>query len=183
MIPTRRKLSLSTFTTPTLLVVSLIVIIVILEDRRTLAGYFEGLKGSSQLGLALAYTGSILLLAAQFYTIVKRSAWIGFMKSVGGVRPWLSIHITLSFIGLCTVLVHAGFPYRFTYANMVDHGLAGLTTWLLIASAASGVFGRYAYKRLPAMKRAFSYWKPSHLFLTGLLFFAAIFHMLTAFGS
>ena len=183
MIPTKRKLSLSTFTTPIFIVVSLIAIVVILEDRRTLAGYFQGLKGGSQLGLAFAYTGSFLLLAAQFYTIVKRSAWIGFIKSVGGVRPWLSIHITLSFIGLITVLIHAGFPYRFTPDNLVDHGLAGLTTWLLIASAASGVLGRHVYKRLPAMKRVFGYWKPSHLFITGLLFFAAIVHMLTAFGN
>ena len=183
MTTTRRKLSLSTFTTPIFLVVSIIAIIVILEDRRTLGGYFQGLKGGSQLGLAFAYTGSLMLLAAQFYTIVKRSAWIGFIKSVGGVRPWLSIHILLSFIGLIAVLIHAGFPYRFNSYNLVDHGLAGLTTWLLIASAASGIFGRYVYKRLPAMKRTFGYWKPSHLFITGLLFFAAIFHMLTAFGN
>ena len=183
MIAAKRKISLTTFTTPIFLVVSLIVILVIMEDRRSLAGYFQGLKGGSQLGLALAYTGSLLLLAAQLYTIVKRSAWIGFIKSVGGFRPWLSIHITLSFIGLIAVLIHAGFPYRFTSDNLVDHGLAGLTTWLLIASAASGVFGRYLYKRLPAMKRMFGYWKPSHLFITGLLFFAAIVHMLTAFGN
>jgi len=54
---------------------------------------------------------------------------------------------------------------------------------LLIASAASGVFGRYLYKRLPAMKRIFGYWKPSHLAITGLLFFAAIIHMTSAFGG
>jgi hypothetical protein len=66
----------------------------------------------------------------------------------------------LSFIGLIAVLVHAGFPYRFNQQDLPDHGLAGLTTWLLVASAASGVFGRYIYKRLPAMKKIFSYWKP-----------------------
>jgi hypothetical protein len=129
--------------------------------------------------LALAYTGSLLLVTAQFYSIVKRSAWIGFIRSVGGVRPWLTIHITLSFIGLIAVLVHAGFPYRFNSHDLLDHGLAGLTTWLLVASAASGVFGRYIYKRLPAMKKTFGYWKPSHLLITGPLFLAAIIHMIT----
>jgi hypothetical protein len=133
----------------------------------------------SQAVLALAYTGSLLLVTAQFYSIVKRSAWIGFIRSVGGVRPWLTIHITLSFIGLIAVLVHAGFPYRFNSHDLLDHGLAGLTTWLLVASAASGVFGRYIYKRLPAMKKTFGYWKPSHLLITGLLFLAAIIHMIT----
>jgi hypothetical protein len=171
------------YTTPIFIVVSLIVIILLLEYRWAIAGSFDGLKGGSQVGLALAYAGSLLLVAAQFYTIVKRSAWIGFIKKVGGVRPWLSIHITLSFIGLIAVLAHAGFPYRFNSRDLLDHGLAGLTTWLLVASAASGVFGRYIYKRLPAMKRIFGYWKPSHLAITGLLFFAAIIHMITAFGN
>ena len=107
----------------------------------------------------------------------------GLIKNAGGVRPWLSIHITLSFFGLIAVLIHAGFPYHFNSDELVSHGLAGLTTWLLIASAASGVFGRYIHKRLPAMKRIFGYWKPTHLAITGLLFFAAIIHMTTAFGG
>lgn len=183
MIPANRKISWSSVLTPIYLVISIVVTALIYENRRSLAGFFDGFKGGTQFGLGLAYSGSLLLVAAQFYTVVKRSAWIGFIKSVGGVRPWLSIHIALSFIGLLAVLAHAGFPYRFNAQDLFDHGLAGLTTWLLILSAASGVFGRYVYKRLPAMKRVFGYWKPSHLFITGLLFGAAIFHMLTAFGG
>ena len=182
MIPAKRKIPLSTYT-PIYLVASLVVLVVFWESRRWIEPYFSGLKGGSEIGLALAYTGSFFLVGAQFYTIVKRSAWVGLMKAAGGVRPWLTIHIILSFVGLVFVLFHAGFPYQFSYRSLVDHGLAGLTTWLLIASAASGVFGRYIYKNLPAMKRIFGYWKPSHLAITGLLFFAAIFHMLTAFGN
>lgn len=183
MIPANRKVSWSNVLTPIYLIISIVAIAVLYENRRSFAGFFEGFKGGSQIGLGLAYAGSLLLVAAQFYTMVKRSAWIGFIKSVGGVRPWLSVHIALSFIGLLAVLAHAGFPYRFNTYDLIDHGLAGLTTWLLILSAASGVFGRYVYKRLPAMKRVFSYWKPSHLLITGLLFGVAIFHMLTAFGG
>lgn len=182
MIPAKRKIPLSTYA-PIYLVAGLVVLVVFYESRRLFSPFFEGFKGGTELGLALAYTGSFFLVGAQFYTIVKRSAWVGFIKIVGGVRPWLSIHITVSFIGLVAVLFHAGFPYHFNYRDLVDHGLAGLTTWLLIASAASGVFGRYVYKNLPAMKRTFSYWKPSHLAITGILFFAAMYHMLTAFGG
>ena len=68
------------------------------------------------------------MVAAQLYTIVKRSAWIGFIKKVGGVRPWLTIRIALSFIGLIAVLLHAGFPYAFNSRELLNHGLAGLTT-------------------------------------------------------
>ena len=165
------------------LTVTIALVAIIMESRRWISGYIDGFKGGTEIGLALAYVGSFLLVGAQFYTIVKRSAWIGFIKRVGGVRPWLTIHIGLSFLGLVAVALHAGFPYRFNSQDIFGHGLAGLTMWLLIASSASGVFGRYIYKQLPAMKRAFGYWKPSHLFITGMLFFAAIFHMLTAFGN
>jgi hypothetical protein len=168
---------------PIFFTIGFVAIIVLLESRRVLGGAFDGLKGGSQAGLLLAYAGTFLLVGAQFYTIVKRSAWIGFIKKAGGVRPWLLIHISLSFFGLIAVLIHAGFPYHFNSDELVSHGLAGLTTWLLIATAVSGVFGRYIHKRLPAMKRTFGYWKPTHLAITGLLFFAAIIHITTAFGG
>ncbi|TMI30589.1 hypothetical protein E6H29_07540 [Candidatus Bathyarchaeota archaeon] len=101
----------------------------------------------------------------------------------GGAHPWLTVHVALSFIGLIAVLIHAEFLYRFRYDALFEHGLAGLTTWLLIASSASEVFGRYIYRKLPALKKTLSYWKPAHVLMTGLLFFAAIFYMLTAFGD
>ncbi|TMI41454.1 hypothetical protein E6H23_06620 [Candidatus Bathyarchaeota archaeon] len=91
MITARQKQSWTTYTTPVFVTSSLVVIALLLEFRRSIAGSFEGLKGGSQAGLALAYAGSLVLVAAQLYTIVKRSAWIGFIKRVGGVRPWLTI--------------------------------------------------------------------------------------------
>jgi hypothetical protein len=175
-------LSWTDYSWPIFLTIGLVAVAVLYESRRAFSGFFTGMKGGTEAGLLLAYTGSFLLVGAQFYTMVKRSGWIGLIKKAGGVRPWLSIHITLSFLGLVAVLIHAGFPYRFS-SDLLSHGLAGLTTWLLVASAASGVFGRYVYKRLPAMKRVFGYWKPSHLAITGILFVAAIIHMLTAFGG
>jgi hypothetical protein len=182
LIPSK-QVSWRDYAWPIYFTIGFVAIIVLLESRRALGGTFDGLKGGTQIGLLLAYAGTFLLVGAQFYTIVKRSAWVWFIKKAGGVRPWLSIHITLSFLGLIAVLAHAGFPYHFNSDELVSHGLAGLTTWLLIVSAASGVFGRYIHKRLPAMKRSFAYWKPTHLGITGLLFVAAIIHMTTAFGG
>ena len=40
------------------------------------------------------------------------------------------------------------------------------------------------YKRLPRDEKCIRlYWKPTHLAITGLLFFATITHMTTAFGN
>jgi len=182
LIPSK-QVSWRDYAWPIYTVIGLVAIVVLFESRRALGGAFDGLKGGSQAGLLFAYAGTFLLVGAQFYTLVKRSGWMGLIKKAGGVRPWLSIHITLSFLGLIAVLIHAGFPYHFNSEELVSHGLASLTTWLLIASAASGGFGRYIHKRLPAMKKAFGVWKPTHLGITGLLFVAAIIHMTTAFGG
>lgn len=182
LIPSK-QVSWRDYAWPIYTVIGFVAIIVLLESRRALGGLFDGLKGGTEAGLLFAYAGTFLIVGAQFYTVVKRSGWMGLIKKAGGVRPWLSIHITLSFFGLIAVLVHAGFPYHFNSEELVSHGLAGLTTWLLVASAASGVFGRYIHKRLPAMKKAFGVWKPTHLGITGLLFVAAIIHMTTAFGG
>jgi len=113
---------------PIFFAIGFVAIIVLLESRRALGGLFDGLKGGTQPGLLFAYAGTFLLVGAQFYTLVKRSAWMGLIKKAGGVRPWLSIHITLSFFGLIAVLIHARFPYHFNSHELVSHGLAGLTT-------------------------------------------------------
>jgi len=41
----------------------------------------------------------------------------------------------------------------------------------------SGVFGRYLYRHLPAMRRAFAVWKPLHVVETALFFGFAIVHV------
>jgi hypothetical protein len=59
-------------------------------------------------GAIMARSSSLLPVAAsQLCTIVKKSTPIGFIKKV---RPWLSIRIALSLIGLIVVLIHAGLP-------------------------------------------------------------------------
>jgi len=101
----------------------------------------------------------------------------------GGAHPWLTVHIALSFHRSHRRSHPRRVPLPVQVRCPLEHGLAGLTTWLLIASSASEVFGRYIYRKLPALKKTLSYWKPAHVLMTGLLFFAAIFYMLTAFGD
>lgn len=149
------------------------------SSNRTADVIFRSVNGGRPGGLLLAYTGSFLLVAAQFYTVVKRVGVPSYMLKLGGPKLWLSLHIALSFAGLLTVLVHAGFPFRFRYDLLYNAGFAGLATWLLIISALSGVFGRYLYSKLPVMRRPFVYWKQVHIVITILLFIFALTHMTT----
>ena len=78
----QKRRSWTAFTTPIFLAVSIITLAILEIYRRSMADLFTDLKGGSSTGLALAYAGSLSLVAAQFYTIVKRSGWIGFMKKM-----------------------------------------------------------------------------------------------------
>lgn len=134
-------------------------------------------RGGTEGGLLLAYTGVLVLLAAQFYTVVKRMGVPQFARRFGGPALWLNLHIALSIVGLAAVLVHAGFPFRFAYRNLTSFGYAGLATYLLILTTGSGVFGRYLYRHLPAMRRAFAVWRPIHVVETALLFLVSLIHV------
>jgi len=170
------------------LVVLLVIVALILflyfgiarDARSDIRDATEGWRGGTALGLYLAFSGTILTVAAQAYSLVKRSGspkWIG---KIGGVGLWLNIHIALSVFGFLAVLVHAGFPYRFRAGSLTENAFAGLATWLLLVTTVSGVFGRYLYRRLPALKRAFRYWKETHLVVTVLFFVFVFLHILGA---
>ena len=96
---------------------------------------------------------------------------------VGGAGLWLNIHIVVSLVGFFAVLIHAGFPFQFRSSNLWSHGFAALAAWLLLVTTISGVFGRYLYRHLPAFKRAFAIWKPTHLVVTALFFVFALAHV------
>ena len=71
MIPTKQSVSWKDYSWPIFFTIGFVAIIVLLESRRALSGYFTGLKGATQPGLLLAYAGTLLLVGAQFYTLVK----------------------------------------------------------------------------------------------------------------
>jgi hypothetical protein len=65
------------------------------------------LKGGHPAARALALSGVMLMVVAQFYSVVKRSGR-GWMKRLGGSRAWLTIHVILDLVGPLLILVHAG---------------------------------------------------------------------------
>jgi len=146
-------------------------------ERNNLSDVMERWKGGSDRGIFLAFAGTLLLVVAQAYTLVKRVGLPLVMRAVGGPGLWLNIHIALSVIGFVAVLVHAGFPYDFRYTRLTQNAYAGLATWLLLVATISGVFGRYLYRRLPLGKSVFGFWKQTHTVVTVLLFVFVILHI------
>jgi len=168
-----------------LLIVTLSIvplIIVFGPDRlfrsRDLEDLLRGLKGGRTNGLLLAYTGSLMIVAAQFYTIVKRAGIASFINKLKGSQLWLKIHIALAAGGLAAVLLHAGFPYRFNYDELFTKGFSVLATWLIIASAISGSMGYFLFQaRTTHMKRMYAAWKPIHSIIAILTLFFSVAHM------
>ncbi len=136
-------------------------------------------RGSGDTDPLIAYVGLTLVVMAQGYTVVKRLGIPAYIRRLGGGGRWLTAHIGLSLGGLIGILIHAGFPFTFPYRSLTIFGYAGLATWLLIFTTLSGVFGRYLYRHLPAMKRVFRVWKPTHVVETFLFFLFTFLHIWT----
>jgi hypothetical protein len=146
-------------------------------QRQSISSFFQTYRGGSVGGLEVGVVGLTLIIIAQCYTLVKRIGVPEYIRKLGGSGRWLTLHIFISLGGVILVLIHAGFPFSFRTSSLTSLGYAGLATWLLILTTISGVFGRYLYKHLPAFKRAFAVWKPTHLVVTFLFFIFAFLHV------
>jgi len=150
------------------------------DGQRSITDAMRPWIGDSSGGLYLGYAGTLLIVAAQVYTAVKRSGSPTVARKLGGIAVWLDLHIALSLIGFVAVAVHAGFPFRFHADRLAQNGFAGPATWLLLITTVSGIFGRYLYRRIHLFKRAFRFWKETHLVVTFLFFLFTLIHIVEA---
>ena len=147
--------------------------------------YGLGLKGGGWLGYRLGFIGTVMLLISQLYSLKI----FKLKQSQTSSKTWLDIHCYFGLVGSILVLIHAGFPYSFTYANPFDRiylglgfrglvGVQGIATWLVLMLAISGFFGKYLYSKLsPKIRRAFKTWLVLHVGLTGALYVTGIIHL------
>jgi len=49
-----------------------------------------------------------------------------------------------------------------------------------LITTVSGIFGRYLYRRIHLFKRAFRFWKETHLVVTFLFFLFTLIHIVEA---
>ena len=173
----------------TILAISLVAYLLLL-DLPTLfqpmpMHVFKDLKGGSWLGYKLGYFGTVLILLAQLYTVVKR---LPFKRALRWRQLLLQIHIYLSAIGSVAVFIHSGLPFSFKYANPFKYidlllgmpaglvGFSGLATWILAACVVSGLIGKYLYTQI-RLAKPFRYWRRIHIWLAIALYISSLVHI------
>lgn len=94
--------------------------------------------GGTPLGYTLGTVGAVLILWLLWYGVRKRR----YRSTVGTVQGWLSAHVYLGIALVALVTLHTGFELGWNV-----HTLAYL---LMLAVVASGIYGVFAYLRVPA---------------------------------
>jgi hypothetical protein len=95
---------------------------------------------------------------------------------IGSIKTWLNLHTYFGLIGFLLVLLHAGLPFQFRYA---DFNAGTVSIYLMIITVVSGFIGRYLYKLIDERgKKIFKYWRDVHISLIGALFFSIGMHII-----
>lgn len=102
-----------------------------LLDRPPVAAY-----GGTWLGYTLG-TVAALIMIGQIWLGIRRRHYDG----IGSLQGWVSAHVYLGIALIALVALHSGFQFRWN--------IHGLTYPLVLAVAASGLYGVYAYLRIP----------------------------------
>ncbi|OHB75895.1 MAG: hypothetical protein A2Z25_22415 [Planctomycetes bacterium RBG_16_55_9] len=89
------------------------------------------------LGHVLGIVGASLMALLMIYPARKR---IPALRVIGSVKMWFCIHMMLGVLGPVCILFHAGF--RLGSVN------SSVALFLMLAIAASGILGRYAYCKI-----------------------------------
>ena len=95
--------------------------------------------------------------------------------NIGSIKTWLNLHTNFGLIGLLLVMLHAGLPFQFRYA---EFNAGTVSLYLMIIAVISGFIGRYLYRRMDEKgKKIFKYWRDVHVPLVGLLIFSIAIHI------
>ena len=95
--------------------------------------------------------------------------------NIGSIKIWLNLHTYFGLIGLLLILLHAGLPFQFRYA---DFNAGTVSLYLMIIAVISGFIGRYLYRRMDERgKKIFKYWRDVHVPLVGMLIFSIAIHI------
>ena len=99
--------------------------------------FYQLLRPSGRVGLALGITGTAMMLLIFAYSFRKRSK---LLQKIGTQPQWLKIHIFFGFAGPILVTFH-------TSGKL--HGFVAIAFYSMWAMVVSGIVGRYLYAKIP----------------------------------
>lgn len=94
-------------------------------------------RSGGTIGQSLGILALASFLFLWLYPIRKR---VGILSRFGALPAWLRVHTMVGFFLPWVVVLHAGFRMN---------GLAGLAFFAMLVVWASGIVGRYLYRRIP----------------------------------
>ncbi len=95
------------------------------------------LKPSGTLGHPIGIFGGVLLGLMFLYPLRKRWKWL---SKRGKTKNWLDYHILMGLTAPVVITFHSALKLQ---------GIAGAAYWVMMAVVASGIVGRYLYRRIP----------------------------------
>jgi len=96
------------------------------------------LKPTGLIGHGYGVIGSLfMIVGVATYTLRKR---VSMFSKWGKLRSWLRFHIFLCTTGPALVVWHTSLKFQ---------GVVAISFWSMVIVVASGVLGRYVYKRIP----------------------------------
>ena len=99
---------------------------------------YDDLKPSGVESHGYGIVGSLMIMTGvAMYSSRKRLA---FLRGVGPIRTFLTVHIFLCLLGPSLILYHTTFKFG---------GLVAVSLWSMMAVVLSGVIGRYLYTQIP----------------------------------
>ncbi|MFQ5598954.1 MAG: hypothetical protein ACE5G2_00210 [Candidatus Krumholzibacteriia bacterium] len=107
------------------------------KAARVRSPWHDQLKPTGSVGLSYGYIGTAFLLLLLAYSVRKR---VGFLRRLGTMPRWLSVHVVCGLAGPGFITLHAGFRF---------HGAIAVGYWSMICVMLSGCVGFYLYRQIP----------------------------------
>jgi len=141
-------------------------------ETREQAAEHASLRSSGLWGHGVGIFATLIMLTNFFYAARKR---LGFLRRLGALRNWLTVHALVGLFTPAYIAFHAAFQAK----NLI----ATVTFGALGAVVLTGIVGRFIYGRVnasgatPALKHLMRGWRAVHLLLAILMVLTISLHI------
>lgn len=106
-------------------------------EQRPFSPKHKILSPGGSIGLNLGILGTVLFCVIFLYAVRKVVPCLG---RIGTAKHWMDFHVIAGVSAPIIIAFHASFKFN---------NIAGVTFWIMVAVALSGIGGRYLYSQIP----------------------------------